>query len=334
MPLTIGQASRAVDKSFQRYVTKASDPEAMYKKYFNFRTTTDYYEKDSGLSGLGESSFVDENGVITEDVPIQTFAKTYTQTMTALIVGFSWQVWKFGIKKRDLDTRAQELRRSDLRKREKLCAEYLTNGFESTSYSHSDQGGNRTITTSGGDSLGAFDDDHTREDGGTVMNNLAYDGTTYNLPFDYAGLKAAHKTAAAFVDPRGNPMVPSLDTIVCKKNSSVAFKAKEINGALRKGNIPESFDNDGNGAPAFKIIELDYLTQDAYWFMFDSSLLSDPRTFGFQFIESEGVTVAPTNQVYKTMEIQVRGHSIFNHGHNDAARMWVGSKGDSSNPSS
>src|SRR3989337_1290824 len=118
--LTIGQASRAVDLSFQRYVNKSSEPESQYKKYFNFRKTTDYFEKDSGLSGLGESSFVDENGVITEDTPIQTYAKTYTQTMTALMVSFSWLVWKFGIKKRDLDIRAQELKRADLRKREKL----------------------------------------------------------------------------------------------------------------------------------------------------------------------------------------------------------------------
>jgi len=174
--LTLAQASRAIDLSFQRYVSKTSTPEEQYKKYFNFRTTTDYQEKDSGLSGLGESSFVDENGVIVEDTPIQTYAKTYTQTMTALIVKFSWMVWKFGIKKRDLDIRAQELKRADLRKREKLCAEYLTNGFESLSYAHADQGGQKTITTSGGDSLGMFDDDHTRADGGTAMNNFVYDG--------------------------------------------------------------------------------------------------------------------------------------------------------------
>ena len=332
MALTIGQASRAVDLSYQRYVTKASEPESKYKKYFNFRTTTDYYEKDSGLSGLGVSSFVDENAVIVEDVPVQTYAKTYTQTATALIVGFSWQVWKFGIKKRDLDIRAQEMKRADARKREKLCAEYLTNGFEATSYAHADEGGQKTITISGGDSLGPFDDDHTREDGGTNINNIVYDGTTYNLPFDYSGLKSAHRTSSLFVDARGNPQPANLDTVVCKKASSVAFKAKEINGALRMGKIPESFDNDGAGAPAYKIIELDYLTEDARWFMFDSSLLNDPRTYGFQFIESEPITVAPSNQVYKTMEIQVRGHSIFAHGHNDVARMWVGSRGTSAAP--
>ena len=158
--------------------------------------------------------------------------------------------------------------------------------------------------------------------------------TTFNVPFDYAGLKAAHRTASLFVDDRGNPQPAKIDTIVCKTASSVAFKAKEINGALRAGKIPESFDNDGAGASAYKILELDYLTADAKWFGFDSSLLNDPRTYGLQFIESEGVTVAPSNQIYQTMAIEVRGHSIFNHGHNDVARMWVGSIGDSSNPTS
>jgi hypothetical protein len=91
--------------------------------------------------------------------------------------------------------------------------------------------------------------------------------TTYSLPFDYAGYKAAIRTASLFVDPRGNPYPATLDTLVCKKGSSVAFKAKEILGAIKKGMIPESFDHDGAGVPAFKIIELDYLTSDVYWFI-------------------------------------------------------------------
>ena len=160
-----------------------------------------------------------------------------------------------------------------------LCAERLTNGFESTSYTHTDQSGSYSVSTAGGDGVGAFEDDHTREDGGTNMNNIVYDGTTYNLPFDYAGLKAAWRTAAQFVDPRGNPMVGKLDTLVCKTGSSVAFKAKEILGAIKSGKIAESNDNDGSGVPAFKILELDYLTQDAYWFINFKKLLRGELPF-------------------------------------------------------
>jgi hypothetical protein len=160
------------------------------------------------------------------------------------------------------------------------------------------------------------------------MNNVVYDGTTYSLPFDYAGYKAAIRTASLFVDPRGNPYPANLDTLVCKKGSSVAFKAKEILIAIKNGKIPESFDNDGAGVPAFKIIELDYLTSDVYWYMFDSSrALTDSE--GFQFIESEANNVDPVNVVYKTRELQWAGHSLFDLGHNDVARSWVASAGDS-----
>lgn len=331
-PLNIAQASRLVDLSFQNIFEKSSMPEEKFKSYFNFRTTSDYYEKDSGLSGLGEADFVDENGVVSVDTPIQTNAKTYTQNQVDHMVSYTKLMWVFGIKKRDLDNIARELKRSVLRKKEKLCAERLDNGFESTSYTHTGSASSRTISTAGGDGLGAFDDDHTREDGGTNMNNYVYDGTTYNLPLDYAGLKAAHRTASLFVDPRGNPMPANLDTIVVKKGSANSFKAKEILGAITKGRIPESFDSDGSGIGAFKIIELDYLTNSGYWYMFDSSLKGDE--YGFQFVESQAVTLMPKNVVYKTSEIQFKVESMFDLGFNEVSRMWVASKGNSANPDS
>jgi len=204
----------------------------------------------------------------------------------------------------------------------------LTNGNESTAYTHYGINGSVSITTSGGDGLGAFDDDHTSESGGSNMNNIVYDGTTYNLPFDYAGLKAAHRTASLFVDPRGNPRAANLTTLVCKKGSSVHFKANEILGAIKAGKIPESMDNDGAAVPAFSIIPLDYLTVAAYWFMFDSSrALTDSE--GFQFVESQATQLDPVNVVYKTKELQTSVTAMFDLGHNDVVRCWVGSLGDS-----
>lgn len=131
------------------------------------------------------------------------------------------------------------------------------------------------------------------------------------------------------VDPRGNPMIPRLDTLVCKTNSSVAFKAKEILGAIKSGKIPEENSHDAAGVPAFKVVEVDYLTQDAYWGMFDSSLaLTDE--YGFQHIESEANNLDPVNIVTKTREMQFTGHSLYKQGHNDVTRCWVFSAGDSS----
>lgn len=331
-PYNIAQAADLVNLSIQKIFLKSSDPEVMYPKYFNVRTTTDLYEKDSSLSGLGEADFVSENAVITSDSPVQGYDKTYTQEMVGVVLSFTFKMWKFGIKKRDLTNITSELKKAIARKKEKLCAERLDNGFESTSYTHTGAAGSRSITTSGGDGLGAFDDDHTREDGGANMNNYVYDGTTYNLPFDYAGLKAAHRTASLFVDPRGNPRPANLDTLVVKRGSANHFKAMEILGAIKKGAIPESMDNDGAAVGAFKVLPLDYLTNSGYWYMFDSSrALTDQE--GFQFIESMPPTLDPVNTVYKTKEIQVSATTIFDLGHNDVARCWVASKGDSSSPS-
>src|SRR3990167_190171 len=326
-PLNIAQAADLVDVSIQKVFEKSSEPELMYPKYFNVRKTSDYYEKDSSLSGLGEADFVDENGIIISDVPVQGYDKTYTQAMVGSVVSFTYQMWKFGIKKRDLDNVASELKASIARKKEKLCAERIDNAWDTT-YTHSGQGGSRTITITGGDGVEAASAAHTREDGGANMNNVVYDGTTYNLPFDYAGLKAAYRTCSLFVDARGNPNPANLDTLVVKLGSAVHYKAMEILGAIQKGKIPESNDNDGAGARAFKIVPLDYMTNAAYWAMFDSSrALTDKE--GFQFVESEGPHLDPVNVVYKTKEIQTSAITLFDLGHNDVARSWVFSKGSS-----
>ena len=326
-PLNLGQIADTTNVAIQKMFKKDAETKSEYASYYNVRESVDYIEKDSSLTGLSEGTFTSENAQITEDSYIQGFDQSYTQDSVDILVPFTYRAWKFGIKKRKLANIATEINRALNRKKNKLAAERLTNGF-STSYTHSQaQGASRTITITGGDSLEPFIPTHTREDGGTSMNNVIYDGTTYSLPFDYAGYKAAMRTAGLMVDGRGNPMIPNLDTLVCKKNSSVAFKAKEVLGAIKKGMIPESFDHDAAGVPAFKVIELEYLTQDAYWFMFDSSMKGDD--YGFQHIESEANNLDPVNVVAKTREMQFAGHTLFQQGHNDVTRMWVASAGDS-----
>ncbi len=248
--------------------------------------------------------------------------------MVGIIIPFTAKMWRFGITKRSLQRVTNELKKAIARKKEKLCAERLDNGFESTSYTHYGVTGAKVISTIGGDSNAAFTSTHTREDGGTDINNAIYDGTTYSLPLDYAGLKAMHRTASMMVDPRGNPDVPDLNTVVVKKGSANHFKALEIKGAIAKGKIPESNDNDGAGVPDFNIVALTYLTNAGYWYAFDSSrALSEEE--GFQFVESQAPQVDPVNVVYKTKEIQTSATTWFDLGHNDVTRCWVGSRGDS-----
>lgn len=329
-PFNIAQAADLVDLSIQKVFAKASEPTLTYPKYFNVRKTEDYYEKDSSLSGLGEADFVDENGVIISDTPVQGYKKTYTQNMVGTIIPFTFKMWKFGIKKRDLDNVAKELKASCARKKERLCAERIDNAWSQT-YTHSGQGGSRTISITGGDGLAAATNVHTREDGGSNMNNIVYDGTTYNLPFDYAAMKAAYRTAGLMVDPRGNPRIPDLNTLICKKNSAVHFKAKEIKRAIENNRIPESFDSDGSGVNTFEIVALEYLSNQNYWAMFDSSkAMTDME--GFQFVESQAPQLDPVNVVYKTKEIQTSVTTLFDLGHNDVTRCFVFSKGDKSTP--
>ena len=326
-PFNLGQFVDSTNLAIQKIVKKEAVVDLMLKKYYNFRTTEDRIEKDSSISGLKEAEFTDENAQVTEDVPVQGFDQTYTQTQVDLVFPMSYQVYKFGFKKRKLTSFVKQVLNALDRKKEKLAAERLTNGFSTTS-SHQGVGKNTTITITGGDGLEPWITTHTREDGGASINNVVYDGTTYSLPFGYAGYKAAMRTAGLMVDPRGNPMPASLDTLVCKFNSSVHFKALEILGAIKRGKIPESNDNDGSGLPAFEILPLKYLTKDAAWGMFDSSLKSDD--YGFQHIESEANNVDPVNIVAKTREMQIVGHTLFQQGHNDVARMWVWSEGDNS----
>lgn len=329
-PLSIAQAADLVDLSIQKVFEKSSEPELLYPKYFHTRKTEDYYEKDSSLSGLGEADFVDENGVIISDVPVQGYKKTYQQNMVGLIVPFTFQMWKFGIKKRDLDNVSRQLKKSVARRKERLCAERIDNGM-ATSYTANGQGSSRVITITGGDGLAAFSSSHTREDGGSNMNNVVYDGTNYNLPFDYSAVKAAYRTAGLMVDPRGNPAIPDLDTLVCKKNSAVHFKAKEILKAIKEGKIPESFDHDGSAVNSFEIIALPYIQNTNYWIMFDSNQgMTDE--YGFQFIESQPPQLDPVNVVYKTKEIQTSITTMFDLGHNDVTRTHVFSSGTSLAP--
>jgi hypothetical protein len=227
-----------------------------------------------------------------------------------------------------MESLTKELRLAVVRKRERLCAERINNAF-ATSYSASGLNGSRTVTTSGGDGLAAASAAHTREDGGSNWSNIVTDsGGTVNLPFGYAGLKAAHRTAANIPDPRGNPMDLNLDLLVCAKGSNVSFKAQEILGALKKGEIPGSFNHDGSAVGAFKVLELppQYMTNTEYWAMVDSSKIGPE--FGFQFLESTPITLDAPNVVYKTKEIQYTAYTSFDLGHNDP-RIWVFSKGTS-----
>ena len=291
---------------------------------------SDYYVKDSSLSGLGYAGRIVENAAITAVSPVQGFDKVYTQVHFGALQSFSKLAWVFGIKKRNLERVVNELRNACADLRERRCADRLDNSF-STSYSADDVSGNYTVTVTGGDSLAFISAVHTREDGGATWGNRVTDGTTVNMDAEYDALKAAHRTAALVVGPQGKPMNVSLDTVVVSRGYSPDNIFSEILGALNRGYIPRSADRDASflnpvsgSVPMYKIVRLPWiLTNTSFWWAFDSSMKNEK--YGLQFKEAQPIKLEGPNVVFRTDEIQYKATTVFDLGHNDS-RGWVGSK--------
>lgn len=139
---------------------------------------------------------------------------------------------------------------------------------------------------------------------------------------DYDALKALVRTARLILDPQGQQMDIKPDTIVVRRGSPNEFRLREILGAT---SIPGSDENDANAMKeAFKILPLSYLTADAPWAAFDSSMKG--REYGFQLKIKEDINLWPADVVYSTGEVRWKGTMLYDYGHNDA-RNWVFSTG-------
>lgn len=324
-PLNISDAADLINLSIQKIWLKGSETESrMFEQYMNVDTSvTDYYTKDSSISGLGYAGRIVENASVTEASPVQGYDKTYTQVQFGVLMSFTKTSWFFGIKKRNLENITAEARKACSDLRELRCAELLDNSF-STSYAVEDISGNYIVTNVGGDGVALISSSHTREDGGTNNNNRVTDGTTVNMDFEYDALKAAHRTAQLIKGPKGKPTNVNLDTFICSKNYSVHHRAVEILGALNKGVMPGSAERDGSGIPTYKIVALPWITTNtSYWWMMDSLMKND--RCGLQYKESQPITLEGPNVVFKTGEIQYKATMQFDIGHNDY-RNIVGSK--------
>ena len=324
-PLQLADAADLIDVSIQKIFLKGSEKQTeLYKQYMNTETgVTDYYLKDSSLTGLGYAGRIVENAAVTAQSPVQGFDKVYTQVQFGVLMSFTKPMWFFGIKKRNLESVTQEAIKACNDLRELRCADRLDQSFN-TSYTAVDITGNYLVTTAGGDGSAAITASHTREDGGTAWGNRITDGNTVNMDFEYDALKAAFRTAALITGPTGKPLNVNLDTLVVGRGYGPHQRAMEIKAAINRGFIPGSADRDGSAVPDFKIVALPWLTTNtSYWWMLDSSMKGDK--YGFQYKESQSIELEGPNVVFRTGEIQYKATMMFDLGHNDS-RCMVGSK--------
>ena len=80
IPFSVGASPDMVDLAIQdMWVQTKPEGYDYYKRYTNVETgITDYYTKDSRLSGMGEASRILDGASITAESPIQGNDKTWT----------------------------------------------------------------------------------------------------------------------------------------------------------------------------------------------------------------------------------------------------------------
>ena len=280
----------------------------------------DYITKDSSITSVNAFSPIPENGRIPANSPYNGFKQTYTQQFFAGMLRITRAEWRYGISARKLEGLVVELKNNAIRFREQVLANVPNNA---TSSSYSDTTGlyPLAVTNTGGDGVVLASTAHTREDAGPNWANVITDGTTSNLHFDYAGWKAALKTAQAILGGVGEILDVSPDKVIVKKNSSAHFRAQEVLKTMQNGNLPGTANRDSAISKSYSIAENPYLTSDTAWGAIDSKKIS-PK-FGLQFKEGMALQLDPQFVDYDTKEIKYSAQEDFSFGFNDARNfLW------------
>lgn len=322
VPSTLAQFGDLIDESIQTIAVKRAELPSNIDKYFNVSNTTSYYDKDSSVLGTDKARFMGDNASVVYDAILQGYDKTYTQKKYGAALKISDHLWRYGIEVRKITDITETLMDGMKEKAEDDGADMLNNGFSS---SFTDDDG-QTVSTAGGDSAAFFSASHTREDGGTAWNNVVYDGTTYNMDFEYDALKALRRTAGLVLTGRGQQMGVQPDTMICKYGSSVHSRYEELMGAIRRDRIPGGNENDGNAAVGLpKLITLKHLDNDAYWFAFDSSMKGSK--YGLQWRWSKRPSLDAPDLDYDNDLYKRKATMFYDRGGNDM-RNFFASQGD------
>ncbi len=316
VPFDLDAASDLTDLSIQEiWIKSPADREQYHDQYYNVESVPDYLTKDSSLTSISTFSKIPENGNIPADSPYQGFEQVYTQSFFAGMLRVTRPMWRYGIQTRRLEAIVQELKNDAMRFRETVLADVLNNAT-STSYTETAGKLAYTVTNTGGDGVALESAAHTREDGGPNWSNVITDGTTNNMSFDYGSWKAALKTGQAILGGVGEILDLDFTKVLCKKESSVHFRAQEILKSIERGEGPLTADRIGSISKSYTILANPYLTSDVAWGAIDAGKIG-PK-WGLQMKEGMPLTLDPQFIDYDNKEMKYSAGSDFAYGFNDA----------------
>ena len=235
-------------------------------------------------------------------------------------------MWRYGIQTRRLEAIVMELKNDAIRFRETVLANVLNNAT-STSYTDTTGKFAFSVTNTGGDGVALMSTSHTREDGGPNWANQITDGTTVDMNFDYNSWKAALKTGQLIFGGIGEILDLDFDSVICKKKSSVHFRAEEILKSIQRGDNPLTANRLGAISKSFDILDNPYLTSDTAWGALDRGKVG-PK-WGLQLKEGMPLTMDPQFIDYDNKEMKYSAGADFAYGFNDA-RIILWSTGTNS----
>lgn len=294
---------------------------------------------DTGITGLGMAEIIPDGGIGSSDAPIQGFSKNYVQMHFTKKVRLSFQSNFFLFEgaaakiKGSVKSKILDGKNAIEHAKNYLAQSLLANGH-ATSFTWTpinNVGVSTPISTLGADAVEFWSAIHPREDGGPTWTNVITDNVA-SPQFTYSALLAARRLHALKKDGRGNPLVSSLDTLICRKGSATEQFAKTIKATIEKGLAPQQT-NLFNNAPAtdtFKIVTVSPYENlgmtGLMWGMFDSSMVNED--YGFKYIEALPTRAEPAViDALGNQDLVINFNSLAVMGASDL-RGWMWSVGD------
>lgn len=321
IPIRLSDAVDLYDEAIQRVFDgqyKAA-PET-YKLLCSVGDTNLYVEKRSAFTGFSQAHQLAENESIMYESPDQGMDQSWIQREFGLGFAVTKMLWKFD-RKNIIKRLPAKLALALVRKRESDVQDYIYNCMASPTGSSYTDGDGNTISMVGGDSLPIFSKLHLREDGGTVINNICYDGTTYNMDLAEDALEEAETyVRPRILDGKGQKMVVSYKRLLVPPD--MVWKAYKL---LKTDRKVGSADWDVNLVKGrYQLVEMPYFNTSgaAYWFLYDPNLGSD----SLEFMWSNPVKLEGPELVFDTGSFKYKATMMYDLKHNDF-RAYLGSSG-------